>query len=108
MTNPSKLEQVARAMQAAEKDPIMWDESTAGEHAYWLNIARAAIAAMEVPTEEMVDAGQQALTGYIATLSDVERAAARRKVGGYRVPAKIKMAVRFSAMCRAALNEGGR
>ena len=62
MTNPSKLEQVARAItvarggdpnqRAAGKPEAMWER--------FLPEARAAIAAMELPTEEMVEAAVQA------------------------------------------------
>ena len=52
MTNPSKLEQVARALQEqAPKGSFLTSAD------YWLVMARAAIAAMEVPTEEMVEYG---------------------------------------------------
>lgn len=59
MTNPSKLEQVADPM-VTRVAWAMFKQHHQGslETPYWLDMARAAIAAMELPTEEMVEAGR--------------------------------------------------
>jgi hypothetical protein len=58
MTNPSKLEQVARAIRKRDFDVSEWDREPGDEKLYWAELARAAIAAMELPTEEMVEVGK--------------------------------------------------
>ena len=87
MTNPSKLEQVARALQEqAPKGSFLTSAD------YWLVMARAAIAAMELPTEEMVEIGE-GMSDFI--LPDVfdNSLAGRRK----------EMAMAYSQMIRVAL-----
>lgn len=57
MTTPSKLEQVARAMWEVTSYPFPWEQVTPEAKAVYVKFARAAIAAMELPTEEIVEAG---------------------------------------------------
>jgi len=67
MTNPSKLEQVARAICQSKTCEgawcCQWPANAGRRHdcpvsnGNYDDAARAAIAAMEVPTEEMVEAG---------------------------------------------------
>ena len=63
MTNPSKLEQVARAIRKRDFDVSEWDREPGDEKLYWTELARAAIAAMELPTEEMVDRAAERYAG---------------------------------------------
>ena len=87
MTNPSKLEQVARAMEEAGADGAsIWDGNK-HEKSYWLNLARAAIAAMELPTSAMHVAGIEEMT---PDLKDGE------------IPSVLNI---YDAMIRAALKE---
>lgn len=61
MTNPSKLEQVARAI--AKEAGYDFDVEDHTDKGHWLDLARAAISAMELPTEKMMEAASAGLLG---------------------------------------------
>lgn len=72
MTNPSKLEQVARAI--CDSRGFAWENENATEKREWFDAARAAIAAMELPTEEM-EPDAWLVPEYCAVIGDGDRAA---------------------------------
>ena len=63
MTNPSKLEQVARALWEVTSYPFPWGQVTPEAKAVYVKFARAAIAAMEVPTEDDIDRAAERYAG---------------------------------------------
>ena len=104
MTTPSKLEQVARAIMCArpESDGVClvtdWQaEAECNPNvATALSQARAAIAAMELPTEEMVDQGQNEVN-LLGDDPDPPNA--------FEFLSCVEIASIWSAMIRAALKE---
>lgn len=54
------------------------------------------------PTEAMMFDAHKALAAVIQELSDEDRAKAKGRNGGIRIPASIKMKVRYRAMLAAA------
>lgn len=70
------LERVARVMADAAVEPY------AGLEGYWLGQARAALAALEVPTPEMIDAGKTARATGRGTSEQIYAAMIRKAMEG--------------------------
>lgn len=56
-------EKMARAMFGTSASLASWEELLPEIQGFWLDLADAALSAMEEPTEAMVDAGDELLAG---------------------------------------------